>query len=443
MSSTRLFSLLVPACFLLACGEATGVLVDDEFGAASAALTLAPGSAEKLLSLVNYPGTDLSTLDTKAGLDRRAAAGILAHRDGADGRALTADDDLFDTVAELDAVPYVGDVALQKLLAFAEASPVPAGEVVEGVTFRGWEAELVVWGVNAAPAGTLDGMLDARAAAALLAHRPFTTVTQMGPLPYVGPSALERLRREAATWWKARLSGLVTTLAGTFDGVVFDEATAAKALQLANAATLAQLTSAGVYATGASAIVAARPLPSLAAVAALEGVGPASMQALKNRAPSWGAPAATLLEVQTALVEASADLWMPSETDAHFVLLTGSQLNGAITVAEVRAQFTAQHDQLIQTVMYTDPSERSLAAKTLVEERSFPAFFDHIIGAADPNDPDSLAGAQRFEHLKAVFGATLTEVKVYRFGRISISTFIVGRAPSGELVGLLTGQVET
>lgn len=28
-------------------------------------------------------------------------------------------------------------------------------------------------------------------------------------------------------------------------------------------------------------------------------------------------------------------------------------------------------------------------------------------------------------------------------GRISLSTFIVGRAPSGELVALLTGQVET
>ncbi|MBL8938489.1 MAG: hypothetical protein JNM69_28235, partial [Archangium sp.] len=32
---------------------------------------------------------------------------------------------------------------------------------------------------------------------------------------------------------------------------------------------------------------------------------------------------------------------------------------------------------------------------------------------------------------------------VYRFGEISISTFIVGKTKTGELAGLLTGQVET
>jgi hypothetical protein len=153
---------------------------------------------------------------------------------------------------------------------------------------------------------------------------------------------------------------------------------------------------------------------------------------------------ASLPEVKAALEAATAGLLMPSETDASFAFLEGQPLGGApITVEVVRAQLTAPHDALISTVMYTDPSERSLAAKTQVEERTLDDFLGNIINNADPNDPASQAMAQRFASLKSVLEARLTDVKVYRFGRISISTFFVGRAPTGELVALLTGQVET
>jgi hypothetical protein len=335
----------------------------DELGESAVALTLAPGAAEQILSLVNYPGTELSTLDAKAGLDVRAAKNIIARRNGADGVAPSSDDAPFATIAELDAVSYVGDAAFGKLLAFAKAHPAPAAEQVEGVSFRGWEVEAVVWGVNNAPAGTLDGMLDARAARSLIAGRPFTSVGQMGPLAYVGPSALERLRREAATWWRARF------------------------------------------------------------------------------AP---ATAPTLAQVKAALEAASKDVWMPSETDAHFVWVQGTALSGAaITPDVVRAQLTAQHDALIASVMYTDPSERSLAAKTFVEERDAATFFGRLISNVDPADPVSVDNAAKMQALWNALQQNLTEVKVIRFGTISISTFIVGRAPSGELVGLLTGQVET
>lgn len=50
-----------------------------------------------------------------AGLHERAAANLAAHRDGADGQFGTADDDLFDTIAEVDAVSYVGPVAFRQL----------------------------------------------------------------------------------------------------------------------------------------------------------------------------------------------------------------------------------------------------------------------------------------------------------------------------------------
>lgn len=56
-----------------------------------------------------------------AKLTTTTAQNIVAHRAGGDGQLGTADDDPFDTLAELDAVPYVGPVAFRKLLDRATA----------------------------------------------------------------------------------------------------------------------------------------------------------------------------------------------------------------------------------------------------------------------------------------------------------------------------------
>lgn len=51
----------------------------------------------------------------EAGVHRRAAKALVAHRDGADGVFGTADDDAFGDVAEVDAVAYVGRIAVAAL----------------------------------------------------------------------------------------------------------------------------------------------------------------------------------------------------------------------------------------------------------------------------------------------------------------------------------------
>ena len=151
-----------------------------------------------------------------------------------------------------------------------------------------------------------------------------------------------------------------------------------------------------------------------------------------------------MAEAKTKLEAATADLLMPSETDAQFKFLTGTQLNGAaITADVVRAQFTAQHDAMMGSIMYMDPARLPLAANTLVEERPAAAFLTNLATNVDPNDPVSIAQGQRFAQLKTTLESQLTDLKVYRFGEIEISTFIVGRTKTGELAGLLTGVVET
>ncbi len=151
-----------------------------------------------------------------------------------------------------------------------------------------------------------------------------------------------------------------------------------------------------------------------------------------------------LLEVKTKLEAATDGLLMLSETDAKFKVLTGTQLGGApITADVVRAQLTAQHDAVMADVMWVDAAEIPLVKRTAVEERNANDFLNDLAVDHDPADPGSTARAARFAALKSTIDSQLTDVKVYRFGEVSISTFIVGRTRTGELAGLLTGQVET
>jgi len=78
--------------------------------------------AKKTLALANDPWIDELKLDHEVGLERRAASNIIAHRNGRDARPGTADDRRFESLAELDAVPYVGQAALARMFDYAFAN---------------------------------------------------------------------------------------------------------------------------------------------------------------------------------------------------------------------------------------------------------------------------------------------------------------------------------
>jgi len=170
-----------------------------------------PGStqAAAVLALVNDPAVDVELLDDDVGLDKRAANNIIAHRDGADGLASTADDDLFDTIVELDAVSYVGASALGKLLAYAQthgygpgSGPAPTEEQLD-------QATLALVNDPAVDFVELDDDvgLDKRAATNIIAHRDgddalagtsdddlFDSIAELDAISYVGKTALALLR---------------------------------------------------------------------------------------------------------------------------------------------------------------------------------------------------------------------------------------------------------
>jgi 5'-nucleotidase len=138
--------LLCCATFVTACAsgdDADGI--DDPF--------LTPGKTDDqrvvdgsdeacaVLELANTATEE--ELDADVGLDTRAARAIAAARRGADGVRDTEDDGWFRTLAELDAVKYVGPRAFARLLAYTEARGVACGAVeVQLLAFNDFHGNL-------------------------------------------------------------------------------------------------------------------------------------------------------------------------------------------------------------------------------------------------------------------------------------------------------------
>ena len=113
----------------------------------------------------------------------------------------TRDDRAFETIEQVDAVPWVGPAAIARLVAFAEGNGwVPSGGDVLGVyddvAFTVDEAEATLALVNQAAHAVLDDDidLDKRAADGIVAARPIATMTALAAVYYVGPSAMLALR---------------------------------------------------------------------------------------------------------------------------------------------------------------------------------------------------------------------------------------------------------
>lgn len=96
---------------------------NDSFASDGKSDGITEGSREAMavLALVNGPTLTAAELKNDAGVTTRVATNIMKKRNGADALPGTADDDAFDTLLELDKVPYVGPATFNALLAYAKA----------------------------------------------------------------------------------------------------------------------------------------------------------------------------------------------------------------------------------------------------------------------------------------------------------------------------------
>lgn len=172
--------------------------LDDE----DAALQDGTPEALGVLDLLNDDATTFELLDIDVALDRRAAQNLMGARP-------------FQTVAEVDAVRWVGSSAMNKLTQYAYAHGwVPEGDDLlgsyDGVPFTVDEALAALDLVNTAPETVLrsDVPLDRRAVNSILAARPIGSMERLADLYYVGSAMLQRIK----TFVSAREIGLVSDL---------------------------------------------------------------------------------------------------------------------------------------------------------------------------------------------------------------------------------------
>tara|TARA_B100001964_G_scaffold171641_1_gene188893 strand:+ start:357 stop:1049 length:693 start_codon:yes stop_codon:yes gene_type:complete len=200
-------SLCVVVLGTMACGSGA---LDGEFDVAPLASMKSGLIQDAVLALVNDPEVGFELFDDDIGLDRRAAAGLVLHRDGPDEVAGTGDDNLFDDIDELDAIRYVGRVALRRLELFALAYGYDDLVISD--------ADRRVLAFLNDPRLTFselddDARLNRRAASSLYDFRAgndgslgnsddqhFETMAQVDAQRYVGERALAQLRAYVSGW---------------------------------------------------------------------------------------------------------------------------------------------------------------------------------------------------------------------------------------------------
>jgi len=159
-----------------------------------------------LIAFLNSETTTFELLDITVGLDRRAAGNLIAHRDGGDRKWGSTDDDVFNTVDEVDAVRYVGPASIDRMVVYAsKVGFVPGGQdllgVYDGVAFTVEQAQATLALANLLSQDELDYemALHSIAAESIAIAQPIESVDELSRLYYVGASALSRLKDVAET----------------------------------------------------------------------------------------------------------------------------------------------------------------------------------------------------------------------------------------------------
>ncbi len=130
----------------------------------------------------------------------------------------------------------------------------------------------------------------------------------------------------------------------------------------------------------------------------------------------------TTVEIIDRLRQATASLLWASEYDYPFEIVTWER-----------------GTDLTTTALFPDSIVRNLA----IETTTLADLFAPALTIEAWYEAAELATVDRYQHLFQSIEAHLTDVRVFRIGECEITIYIVGKTPTGDLVGLKTQAVET
>jgi hypothetical protein len=119
----------------------------------------------------------------------------------------------------------------------------------------------------------------------------------------------------------------------------------------------------------------------------------------------------------------SQGLYYISETDAEILPFTGAKTD-SVTRENLLSQIESKPD-------------------APVEERDFAGFFARLTKIQDWFGDEESQTAIRFAELKELLERNLTDLKVFKVGRVELDIYVVGLDENGNLMGIKTKAVET
>lgn len=125
------------------------------------------------------------------------------------------------------------------------------------------------------------------------------------------------------------------------------------------------------------------------------------------------------------LQQASDSLLMPSESEYPFEVFRWVG----------QAQETLSEQKLIELT--------GLPQDTPVETVDLDYFFRNCAVQKEWHDETQAENVAKFQSLLRTLKENLTNIKVYRLGKIEIHVYIVGKTTTGDLAGISTKVVET
>lgn len=126
------------------------------------------------------------------------------------------------------------------------------------------------------------------------------------------------------------------------------------------------------------------------------------------------------------------------------------ELIDELTEATRDLTFMSESDYPFEVVRWkTKPTPEFLRgltgddASAPVEEQSIADFFSAAASEADWKGEAELATARRFQTIVRLLEENLSDLKAFRVGAVNMPVYIVGRAASGDWLGVSTRVVET
>lgn len=150
--------------------------------------------------------------------------------------------------------------------------------------------------------------------------------------------------------------------------------------------------------------------------------------------------------IKADLEAAVAKLYFMSESDYPFTIVSAPINSGErITTGFVKRHF--------DTLAGTGDDIRTLSLSKMASEiRTFDGWFESFaVNVDEPLDEELVAYFGEMKKVKTALAKDIRDLRVYRFGHKmrgggvegQVNIFIVGRSPSGTMMGVFTKSVET